>query len=120
MKELSAALGDITERMVNDYSDQIHKAILKTEGAFSLKMGYKITPDGPKTKIEANLSFVESQVKDSATIVLDDTQPTLFDKVEETHEEEEAPTDLTYPQAEPGVEGAEATPEPLPTTEVEE
>lgn len=70
--------GELLNGMLRDYQEDIKKAYLKTEDT-KINLGLKLTPSDTGIKVETSISFVESKVTDTATILVSDTKDMFRD-----------------------------------------
>lgn len=59
--------------MLREHTLEIKQAYLKTEDT-KINLGLKLTPSNTGIKVETTISFVESKVTDTATILVSDTK----------------------------------------------
>lgn len=65
---------ELLQKVLNDYADTAKNAYLNTDGDFKINLGLKFTSETDKIKVEAEIGFVESKIKDSAIGYVSDQQ----------------------------------------------
>jgi len=85
-------IGEMTKKILCDYRERIERAYLKADGDLTIKMSHKLSGgDASKIKVVTSIAFVEDQVKDDTTYIVDPNQFDLFPHTGEGDVPEAAP-----------------------------